>query len=275
MEAPDSPPNPIWHTGTRPTLLPELLLPSPSKAGAGERASPRGPLWAIAAGYAAAVVSLLVLFGWAFGIDTFKSVLPNAMAMKPNTAISIVALGLAMVASAVLKPPYVPTARRITLTRLFALVPLIVGTLTLLEYVTDLNLGIDQLLFRDAVINRGGPFPGRSSTASTISVMLLGVSFLLLDAGSEKLRRFSQWPALIGTALSFVAMLVYLYGADQLYQVRPYASVALHTAVVMAALGVSFVLARPDRGIARELLQPASRRPAWPAACCRSRFSCR
>ncbi len=37
------------------------------------------------------------------------------------------------------------------------------------------------------------------------------------------------------------------------YQIRPYASVALHTALVIVALGVSFVLARPDRSVAREL----------------------
>jgi len=253
VEAPDSPPDPIWHTGTRPSVLPETPIPSASKSGAGERVSPRGPLWAVAAGYASAAVGLLVLVGWAFGIDTFKSVLTNAMTMKPNTAVSIAALGFAMVASAVLKAPYVPSARRVLLTRLFALVPLVIGSVTLLEYATELSLGIDQLLFRDAVINRGGPFPGRSSPASAILVMLLGLSFLLLDARSAKLRRLSQWPALIAAALSFVAMLVYLYGADQLYQSRPYVSVALHSAIAIAALGVSFVLARPDRGIAHEL----------------------
>ena len=56
-------------------------------------------------------MGLLVLVGWAFDIGTFKSVLPNAMTMKPNTAVSLMALGLAMVARSVPKPPYVPSAR--------------------------------------------------------------------------------------------------------------------------------------------------------------------
>src|SRR5689334_17132857 len=161
VEATDSSPDITCHTGHRSSVLPEPLLPSPAKSPAGELVSPRGPLWAAAAGYASVAVGLLVLVGWALGIETLKSVLPNAMTMKPNTAVSLVALGLALVAATVMKAPYVPSPRRVLLTRLFALVPLTIGGLTLFQYATNLNIGIDQLLFREAVIHRGGPFPGR------------------------------------------------------------------------------------------------------------------
>ena len=252
MEATDSSPDMTWDTGARQSVLPELVLPSPSKP-PGELVSPRGPLWAAAAGYASVAVGLLVLVGWAFGIETFKSVLPNAMTMKPNTAVSLMALGISMIACAVLKAPYVPSPRRVLVVRAFALLPLLIGVLTLFQYISHLSLGIDQLLFREAVILRGGPFPGRISPATSACTILLSLSLLLLDAQSEKLRRFSQWPALIAAVISLVAVLGYLYGAQQLYQLRPYASVALHTAVIVVALGAGFVFARPDRSIAREL----------------------
>ena len=252
MEATDSTPNILWHTGVRQSVLPEPVLLSPVKL-PGELVSPRGPLWAAAAGFTSAAVGLLVLVGWAFGIETLKSVLPNAMTMKPNTAVSLVALGISMIASAVLKAPYVPSPRRIRVARGFALLPLLIGVLTLFQYLADMSLGIDQLLFREAVLHRGGPFPGRISPATSASIILLSLSLLLLDSRSAKLRRFSQWPALIAATISFVAVLGYLYGAQQLYQIRPYASVALHTAIVIVLLGVAFVLARPDRSIAREL----------------------
>ncbi|MEJ0037531.1 MAG: PAS domain-containing protein [Gammaproteobacteria bacterium] len=253
MEATDSSPDITWDTGSRQSVLPEPVLPSPSKPSGGELVSPRGPLWAVVTGYASVVVGLLVLVGWAFDIETFKSVLPNAMAMKPNTAAALMALGLSMIAAVALKPPYVPSRKRILVARVLALPPLLLGTLTLVEYLTNVSLGIDQLLFRDAVISRGGSFPGRISPATSTSIILLGISFLLLDATSTRLRRFSQWPALIAAAISFVAVLGYLYGAQQLYQIRPYASVSFHTALLVVALGVGFVLARPDRSIAREL----------------------
>ena len=253
VEATDSPADITWHTGSRQSVLPEPVLPSPPKPSAGELVSPRGPLWAVAAGYASLAVSLLVLVGWAFDIGMFKSVLPNAMTMKPNTAVALMALGFSMIAAVVPKAPYVPRDRRILVARMFALIPLLIGVVTLIEYAADVDLFIDQLMFRDAVIHRGGPFPGRISPATSINVILLSLAFLTLDARSTSLRRFSQWPALIAAALSLVAVLGYLFGAQQTYQIRPYASISLHTAVLSVVLGLGFVVARPDRGIAREL----------------------
>jgi hypothetical protein len=253
VEPTDSPPDMMWHTDTRQTVLPEPLLPSPAKSTAGELAPPSGPRWAIAAGGLAVAVSLLVLAGWAFDIDAFKSVLSNSMTMKPNTAVSLMTLGISMMLAVVPRAPYVPHGTRLVLARVFAAIPLLIGFITLLEYVAEIDLFIDQLMFRDAVIHRGGPFPGRISPATSACTMLLSLSLLTLDARSTRLRRFSQWPALIAAALSFVAVLEYLYGAQQMYQIRPYATVAVHTAILSVALGVGFVLARPDRSIAREL----------------------
>ena len=234
-------------------MLPEPVLPSPAKPTTGELVSPRGPLWAVAAGYATVAVSLLVFVGWGLDIGALKSVLPNAMAMKPYTAMSLLALGLATIAATVPKAPYVPSARRVLITRLLAALPLVISGVMLFEYLADIDLGIDQLMFREAVIQRGGPFPGRISPASSISTCLISLSLLLLDARSAKLRRLAHWPALMGATFSFIAVLGYLYGAQALYQIRPYASVALHTACCVLMLGGCFVLMRPDRSVAREL----------------------
>ena len=253
VEGTDSSPDIMWDTGSRQSVLPEPLLPSPAKPIAGELVSPRGPLWAVAAGYVSVAVSVLVFVGWAFGIDTLRSVLPKAMTMKPYTAISLMALGLAMIAAAVTKPPYVPSARRVLLTRVLAAIALIICSAMLFEYVTGIDLGIDRLLFREAVLERGGPFPGRISQASSVSCGLIGLALLLLDARSPTLRRLAHWPALAAAAFSGIAVLGYVYGAQQLYQIRPYASVALHTSVCILLLSVCFVLMRPDRAIAREL----------------------
>src|SRR5262249_27734478 len=151
------------------------------------------------------------------------------------------------IAATVPRSPYVPSARRVLITRLLAAIPLLICLVTLFEYLTNIDLGIDQLMFREAVINRGGPFPGRISPASSISCGLIALSLLLLDAKSMRLRRLAHWPALTGAAFCFIAVLGYLYGAQQLYQIRPYASVALHTACCVLMLGVCFVLMRPDR----------------------------
>ncbi len=252
MEATDSRPDMMWHTDGRQSVLPEPVLPSPFKT-SGELVSPRGPLWAAIAGYASIAGGLLVLVGWAFGIEALKSVLPNAMQMKPNSAVSLILLGIAVAVSAVVKPPYVPSRVRVTVARVTAGVALLICLLTVLEYITGISVGIDHLMFRDAVLARGGPFPGRISPATATSLVLVAIAVLLLDARNLKLRQLSQWSALLAAAISFVAVLGYLYGAEQLYQVRPYASVAIHTALLVVALGLAIMFARPDRVIAREL----------------------
>ena len=251
MEATDSHADMTWHTDGRQSVLPEPVLPSPFKS-SGELVSPRGPLWAAIAGCASIAGGLLVLVGWAFGIDTLKSVLPDAMQMKPNTAAALILLGAALAASAVVKPPYVASRARVTVARLGAGAALLIGLATLVEYLAGVPLGIDMLMFRDAVLARGGPFPGRISPATATTVMLVAMSLMLLDARNPKLRKLSHWPALLATAISFVAVLGYLYGAE-LFQIRPYASVAIHTALLMVTLGLGIVFARPDRAVAREV----------------------
>jgi PAS domain S-box-containing protein len=231
---------------------PEPVLLSPFKT-SGELVSPRGPFWAAVAGYASIAGGWLVLVGWAFGIDVLKSVLPDAKPMKPNTAVTLILLGIALAASAVFKTPYVASRARVTVARICAVVVLLIGLPTLLEYLTGTAFGIDSLTFSSAVLARGEPLPGRMSPSTAMNITLIAISLLLLDARNTKLRQLSQWPALIAAAIAFVAVLGYLYGAEQLYQIRPYATVAIHTALLIVALGLGIVFARPDRVIAREL----------------------
>src|ERR1700731_2826561 len=93
----------------------------------------------------AAGVGCLVLFGWAFHIEYLKSVLPGLATMKPNTA-----LGLAFSGTSLwLLLPGESRTRRGHIARFLALMVVMIGAATLIEYLFGLNLRIDQLLFND------------------------------------------------------------------------------------------------------------------------------
>jgi signal transduction histidine kinase len=56
---------------------------------------------------------------------------------------------------------------------------------------------------------------------------------------------------LLGAVVAHLALLGYLYGVPDLYAIKPFNSVALHTAVALGVLGLGIILARPQRGIVR------------------------
>ncbi len=120
-EGTDTRSNTLWHTGERSSMLPEPSLFFPSKSSAGEPGSSSGPWYAALAGCVSIACALLVLLGWAFDIDTLKSILPHAAHMKPFTAVSLLCLGIAVVLSVVRRPAYVASPERVWLARAMAL----------------------------------------------------------------------------------------------------------------------------------------------------------
>jgi len=251
----------MWDTETRPHVRPESVVSFPvtlatpesqTSSGSSSRTSP-GPRYAAALGWVAIAIAALVLVGWAFDITALTKVIPAAAAMKPNTAVAILFLAASLILSAVREPPYRASPDQVRRTRALALVPLAVGTLTVIEYLTGANLGLDLLLFKDALIAQGGPNPGRISPATSACLALLSIAMLLLDVRSARLRWLGQWPALASIIIAFIAVLGYLYGAEQLNHVKPFATVALHTALLTVMLGCAILVVRPDRSIASEI----------------------
>src|SRR5277367_181932 len=93
-----------------------------------------------------AAIGCLVLVGWAFHIEMLKSILPGLVTMKANTAFC---LTLCAASLWLLLPSPSPALWRRS-GRLLALVAVLISFATGFEYIFGLNLGIDQLLFREA-----------------------------------------------------------------------------------------------------------------------------
>ena len=119
-----------------------------------------------------------------------------------------------------------------------------------MEYALNVDLGIDQFLFRDPYSSID---PGRISPITCVGLILLGPALALMKARAEWARRIARGLALMAGALGTIALLGYSYDTHALYQVRAYSSVAVHTAVafVIAALGVES--ANPTEGIIRHI----------------------
>lgn len=121
---------------------------------------------------------LLVLSGWAFHVPSLKTIIPGQVAVKANTAICFILLGLAL--WLVRKENQAGTRAR-AISRCLALITGVIGLLSLLEFWTGRNL-IDQLLFHAGLDDAPGSVrPGLMSPLTAVSFLGLGIVLASID----------------------------------------------------------------------------------------------
>ncbi|WP_104194987.1 bifunctional diguanylate cyclase/phosphodiesterase [Cryobacterium sp. M25] len=176
-------------------------------------------------------MGLLVLVSWYVGAGALPPVLRDLLAMKPMAA-----LGLVLVAVAVLAVD----RRRLTVT--LGLLALMIGALTIAEFVVGRSLGIDVLL-------PGIDFGGRSermAPSTSVALVLLGASVIASRAARSAVMLGFAFAAL---GVSLVAILGYAYGVSSLYSLGGYTSMAWQTALGVGILATALLIQRPDAGL--------------------------
>ncbi|MBI3950706.1 MAG: response regulator [Acidobacteria bacterium] len=196
---------------------------------------------------ASAIVMLmasLVLVGWMLDIATLKSILPDLVTMKANTA-----LGLLLAGTSLWLLGTEPRHRWIRrAAQVCAGTVVLIGLLTLSEYLLGWDLGIDQLLFRNEPGAVATPYPGRMAPHTAFNFLLVG-SALLLSLRSRHRDRLAQALTLLAALISFSVLVGYLYSVG--YSYGPFSStgMAVDTALAFAVLCVGILHARPDQGL--------------------------
>lgn len=191
-------------------------------------------------GLAAAAIGSLALLGWVLEVGRLKSVIPGHVAMKPNAAIGLILLGVAL---------SLVTAARTAAGRLsggLAILAAALGAATLAENVTGRNFGIDELLFHEAPGATGTVVPGRMATTVAVCLVLLGLALLVV--------RSDRWiipaQALAGLvwALALFDLLTVVFGAKGATAENPFTLPAINTSAALFAMASGTLLARADRG---------------------------
>jgi PAS domain S-box-containing protein len=184
-------------------------------------------------------IGISVLVGWALDIESLKCVVPGLAPMKPIAALGFVLAGAGLGA--------IREGRRNLAAIGLAAAVVAMGTLTLFEYASGLDLGIDQLLIREPAGTTGALIPGRMHPTTAFDFTLLGLALILIAAG----RGYRT-----AHALTFGAMLLagsvligYAYGVRLFLRLAVYNQMSLHTAAGMLVLSTGVLMARPGRGL--------------------------
>ncbi len=211
------------------------------------RAARMRTIAAAAAGLVAAL-GCAVLLGWAVELPLLKGLHPDWATMKANTALGFLLSGVALF----LLATDGRTSRR-SAGEICAALAAALGIATVLQYVSGLDLGIDQALFRDSDSAAAGISPGRMAPATAVNFSLVGTALLLSFRAGSRGAVARQAMYLLVAGAAYLAILGYVYDLKSLYTVGAYASVALHTAIAFLVVGVGALLAKPEDGLMRTI----------------------
>jgi PAS domain S-box-containing protein len=181
-----------------------------------------------------ALIALVALGGWAFGLPTLTRIMPGALEMQANTAIALILCGVSLMT---LAAPGAPRLERVA--TVIALTVATLGLASLAEYIFDWQLGIDELLFKDG----GTAFNvlrDRMPPLSAAAFVLTGFSLGIMRR--EAMRKVVNWGAGLVILIGAVSLIGYLWNAGELVTDAWMAPVAVNTAVCFVLLGAGILL---------------------------------
>lgn len=196
----------------------------------------------------------LVLLGWQLNIPLLKSgFFGSPSTMKVNTAFCFLLSGVSL---RLLQSQRI-TRLRHQIAQWMALGVVIIGMLTLSEYLFHWNLGINQLFFKDVVSSLTTPYPGRMGANTAINFILMGMALLWLERNTLQDTCLAQIFSSVAAIISLLALIGHLFEIHILAQLTIYTTTqALHTAISFLVLYVGMLLTQPEVGLIEAITSP-------------------
>jgi len=195
------------------------------------------------------LLGLVVLAGWALQIEVLKSVIPGFVSMKTNTAVCFVLTGATLLIGYLSRP----RAWKRTWSSLLALLVILIAGLTLVEYLTGLSLGLDQLLFQESPLAPDTSSPNRMAPNTACNFLLHATALMLLARGRRGALA-AQVLSLVGLFIALLALIGYLFDAQVFTSILSQTRMALHTIAGFGMIGLATLCARPNKGLMAHVL---------------------
>lgn len=184
----------------------------------------------LALGIALVLLGAAVITGWHTNTPLLVQILPAYIAMVYNTALGFIFSGIALLA-------LVNGNRRLVMT--CAGFIMAIGLLTLLQYLFQTDLGIDNF-FIEHDINVKTSHPGRLAPNTALCFFLAGLALILAQQKTQKWIVASGLGSIV-TGLGFIAFTGYLIGFKGAYGWGHLPPMAVHTSLGVAILGTGIL----------------------------------
>lgn len=190
-----------------------------------------------AIGVVVVTVGTLTLAGWTFGIHQLINFVPGTVGIKANTGLAFLLIGSALLLL------QISGNRALISARVCMLFAGLIGWLTLFEYATGWNIGIDELLFFDTRPLGSLALSGRPLPNMALCIVVTVAGYWLMSQPEGKAKR----PLTLGCLGAFVAAIgvftgfVYLVGYVSGNGLWHLSGTPIQAAVILILLGVSLL----------------------------------
>lgn len=192
------------------------------------------------------IANLAVLIGWHYHIPRLTSILSSWPSLKVNTAICFILSGITLL---LLDNSSRLIARIITVT--LSIIIMLIGSITIFEYITDLDWGIDQLLMK----NSDSPHPGRMSFITAFNFIFVAFAFLFKK---NILGSLSEIFAMLVFFMGLFSFYNYIFDANINYAIAAYTTMAALTTLLFMLLSVGILLTSPVADIVEIIFRNTS-----------------
>ena len=174
------------------------------------------------------LLGLTGLCGWLFDSFFLRTFLSDGATMKVDTANMLMMGGISL---------FLINIEKKTAAKVLLIILSICALLILFEYIGNVNLGIDEWLFKDKDTNPLQAFPGRTSVLTTVCVLIMTASMLL---AIFKKYQASQLTAAFLFLMIYAALLGHIFGVSDFYRQGHFSGIAFNTAfaILSAAMGI-------------------------------------
>ncbi|MDB5796347.1 MAG: putative signal transduction histidine kinase [Paucimonas sp.] len=191
------------------------------------------------------------IFAWHTGLRGLVEAMPGVPAIKANTGAAMIAGGLALGLCNALGAQRIdaPARRRWARAAVsaLALAMLLLSAITLVEYGSGLDAGIDR--WQEFASPGAGANPGRMSFLAAICVLLAGAALALIDHRLKNGHYLAEYFAILMLGFMAVPLIGYLFSVTAMVDVASSQGVGPHTALLFMLFGLGLLTARPTHRV--------------------------
>jgi len=177
--------------------------------------------------------AVVVIYGWYVGNLTLIQINPAFAPMQYNTALCFLLTSIALSTTKIWRFP---------IRKLCGVVVFLIGFLTILEYILNVNFGIDEFFVEANIVTKVS-HAGRMAPNTALCFVISGLAVILVK---NKTALLSLSGAIF--TLSVIALIGYIFNVEGLYGIGNLTRMAIHTAFGFLLLSAAFfILFKKDK----------------------------